>query len=371
MDDIRSILPHKSDCFHSHQFFSLKQFQLTAGQMKAGEIVIVTDRLFISWILARSDKHVLLAGPVLAFPHDLSSMIKAFCYLGMEETLLQDFRRYQQKIPSFSEDTLTRFIKVLAKNISDNTTPDTHWIDLYRPEAGASDVDTGANPYAYDAYRVESDYMESIYMGDTQGAMDALQKIQSRFRNKVSGNQKAGGEDLYGHAVNCTLARIAAYQAGVSPTLLDEIFQKYMYLAIQEKNSEKIMKRAFRITAEACKQVKIVKAGSYNSRIQPIVCFILEHYAQNITLNSVAETFGMQKTYLSSLFRKETGLSFTEYVNNTRLDLAAKKILWNPWPIYEIAESVGITDYNYFSRLFRKRFGMSPTEYRASAKGRG
>ena len=144
-----------------------------------------------------------------------------------------------------------------------------------------------------------------------------------------------------------------------------------MYLAIQEKNSEKIMKRAFRITAEACKQVKIVKAGSYNSRIQPIVCFILEHYAQNITLNSVAETFGMQKTYLSSLFRKETGLSFTEYVNNTRLDLAAKKILWNPWPIYEIAESVGITDYNYFSRLFRKRFGMSPTEYRASAKGRG
>ncbi|MCR5795166.1 MAG: helix-turn-helix transcriptional regulator [Solobacterium sp.] len=76
----------------------------------------------------------------------------------------------------------------------------------------------------------------------------------------------------------------------------------------------------------------------------------------------------MTKTYLSALFRKETGLTFSEYVRRQRLSAAADLLKATQMTVEEIASYCGIPDANCFTRLFRREYGMSPVKYRASAR---
>ena len=67
-----------------------------------------------------------------------------------------------------------------------------------------------------------------------------------------------------------------------------------------------------------------------------------------------------------TFIKKETGMTFTNYVNDIRLNLAAASLKETDQSVSEIGASVGLTDTPYFCRIFKKKFGMTPTEYRKS-----
>ena len=72
----------------------------------------------------------------------------------------------------------------------------------------------------------------------------------------------------------------------------------------------------------------------------------------------------MSNSYFSSIFKKETGISFVSYLTDYRMDIAAKLILDTNEKSYKIGEMVGYMDANYFSYVFKKKFGISPSKYR-------
>ena len=74
----------------------------------------------------------------------------------------------------------------------------------------------------------------------------------------------------------------------------------------------------------------------------------------------------MNKSAFCTFIKKETGMTFTNYVNDIRLNLAAASLKTSDQSIYEIGASVGLADTSYFCRIFKKKFGMTPTEYRKS-----
>lgn len=107
--------------------------------------------------------------------------------------------------------------------------------------------------------------------------------------------------------------------------------------------------------------------GKQHSRaIIKAIDFISRNYADDINLEVTAEEVSKSKNYFSYLFKKETGVSFVEYLNRVRIDNA--KILLNSTDqmTYEIAEQVGYNDYKYFSSIFKKMTGTSPAQYRKS-----
>ncbi len=67
--------------------------------------------------------------------------------------------------------------------------------------------------------------------------------------------------------------------------------------------------------------------------------------------------------YLSRLFTKEIGKSFSDYLKEYRIDKAKKLLVNNKLKIYEIAEKVGYSDPKYFCKVFKESTGMSPKEY--------
>jgi len=93
--------------------------------------------------------------------------------------------------------------------------------------------------------------------------------------------------------------------------------------------------------------------------------FIERNYSRrSLTLEQAAEHVAVSPSYLSSIFKKELGVSVIEYLTNTRLDAAKRSMDADPLlTIIEVSERVGYSDPYYFSKCFRRRFGSAPTAY--------
>jgi len=91
---------------------------------------------------------------------------------------------------------------------------------------------------------------------------------------------------------------------------------------------------------------------------------ILEHYMEAITLEGVAELIHMNASYLSSIFKNDTGINFSDYLINCRIEVAKELLKNTNSKMVEVAEKIGYTDAKYFSKLFKKVVGIKPSEYR-------
>ncbi len=93
--------------------------------------------------------------------------------------------------------------------------------------------------------------------------------------------------------------------------------------------------------------------------------FIEEHHTEDFGLSQVAQAVHTSTFYFCKLFKKSTGINFTEYVSRLRTE-KAKNLLLNPnLRVSEIAYEVGFQSLTHFNRIFKKIAGKSPTEYRS------
>lgn len=93
--------------------------------------------------------------------------------------------------------------------------------------------------------------------------------------------------------------------------------------------------------------------------------FIQEHQGEPLSLGQVARAVNTSTFYFCKLFKKVTGVNFTEYVSRVRVE-KARNLLLNPnLRVSEIAYEVGFQSLTHFNRVFKKLLGQSPTEYRA------
>jgi YesN/AraC family two-component response regulator len=91
--------------------------------------------------------------------------------------------------------------------------------------------------------------------------------------------------------------------------------------------------------------------------------FIEENYNTPLTLKNLAGAVSLSPAYFSSFFKRESGLSFSEYLNKVRIE-KAKELLKDPkFNITKVAFEIGYDDSQYFCRIFKKFEGISPRQY--------
>ena len=115
-----------------------------------------------------------------------------------------------------------------------------------------------------------------------------------------------------------------------------------------------------------CLMVKNHSMTGYSQVIKDVISYIDFHYAEDLSLAFFAEMCNMNKNYLSSLFKKEAGITLTDYIHQVRLRRAITLINSSSLSITTIAASCGYNDINYFTRIFKRTYGMSPKQYQKS-----
>ncbi len=103
--------------------------------------------------------------------------------------------------------------------------------------------------------------------------------------------------------------------------------------------------------------------SKYSGKIRYIKAFIEQNYSRDISLNDVADDLGMNAIYLSQLFKKETGSTFSAYLTRVRMNHAIRLLRTGEYKIYEVSDMVGYQTVQYFSIVFKKETGKNPKDY--------
>lgn len=103
--------------------------------------------------------------------------------------------------------------------------------------------------------------------------------------------------------------------------------------------------------------------GKPEDYVNYVRAYIDENYMKDVKLRDLAPMLHLSEAYLSHIFKKNVGRSFTEYLVRTRVNEAAKRIMHMNEPLGKTAQAVGYEDYPQFSKMFKKYIGSGPSAY--------
>lgn len=157
-----------------------------------------------------------------------------------------------------------------------------------------------------------------------------------------------------------------AIRHGVLDYLLKPIDKTQLFELLKKVEEDKRKREAVEEDAGPRPQVHY---GGEHYVVEQAKGILEREYMQNFELERLAETVGMNASYLSRLFKYKTGQTITDYLIGIRIGKAKTLLREHPdLKNYEIAEKVGYSDPVYFNKLFKKICGVTPKDYKSGLR---
>ena len=166
-----------------------------------------------------------------------------------------------------------------------------------------------------------------------------------------------------------TCLRIAAERGGLSPIVIHSISEKFAVQIEKTSSLKQLRELESVMLREYCEAVRKFSLKHYSFAIRKAVEYIHLNIEQELSLDTISEAIQVSKYELSRNFKKKTGRSITDYINNQRIKEASNLLENHNLNITDIAYMVGFNDVNYFTKMFKKMRGMTPSEYRRGLRG--
>ncbi len=211
-------------------------------------------------------------------------------------------------------------------------------------------------------YLEENEVLSAVSKGDATKAFEHLWKMGSKdVVQRFATSLRSQKNSLI---IFNSLLRKAIERSGVHPYYIDEIstrFSNMIEMVMDEQEYFMMMKM---LITEYSDYVLKYGGNHYSPLVQKIVNVVNAEISRPISLNDIANKTNMNASYLSSLFKRETGMTLTNFINQQKMRHACEYLKGTQLSIAQVSERVGIEDVNYFSRVFKKQLGVSPSEYR-------
>lgn len=161
-----------------------------------------------------------------------------------------------------------------------------------------------------------------------------------------------------------TLLRKAVEQGGVHPIYIDSVSTDFAKKIEQITTLSEGISLHHEMVDKYCNLVNRRSMKNYSPLVQRVITIIDSDLTADLSLRKQAQLLNVNASYLSALFKKETGLTLTEYVSKKRVEQAAFLLRSTGQQIQTVAQNCGIYDVNYFTKIFKKITGKTPKEYR-------
>ena len=145
---------------------------------------------------------------------------------------------------------------------------------------------------------------------------------------------------------------------------IDNIIKDYSFFktTISSMDISELKKVLLDFVADSMNYIEELKKNC--GLINKVLLYINDNYGENLRLKDLAEKFYINTAYLGQLFKKETGSSFSRYLNEIRIEKAKELLRRTDLHIYQIAERVGYGNSDYFIIKFKEFEGCTPLEYK-------
>jgi YesN/AraC family two-component response regulator len=119
------------------------------------------------------------------------------------------------------------------------------------------------------------------------------------------------------------------------------------------------------VLKHTCQSIQESRKDEHTQLSRQVIEYVRLHYSSdNLNITMIGEAFRLTPSYLSKLFKAQTGEALLDTINRTRLEEAKKLLMQQNISIAEIAKSVGYSDINTFNRIFKKFEGITPGKYK-------
>lgn len=191
-------------------------------------------------------------------------------------------------------------------------------------------------------YHYQKQMMQAISQGKDPNFFLSIVNNRSFFQlfeNRVPGNQLRSSKNI-ALSFN-TSCRIAAEKGGVHPFYLHETSEKYAVLIERIHSLIEIPDLLTALASEYCQLVRQLSINQYSPTVGRIIQYIQLHLTSNLSLKTIAAALGSNASYLSRLFKEETGKNMTFYINEQRIQAAESYLEISQTNVTKIAFVVG------------------------------
>jgi len=102
----------------------------------------------------------------------------------------------------------------------------------------------------------------------------------------------------------------------------------------------------------------------YSKQVTKIIDYILEHLDTRIKMEDLCELTGLSSSYISRLFRRETGMPVSRYILSKKIETACNMLSYSDYPIMWISNALAFPSQSYFTKVFTEECKMTPRKYR-------
>lgn len=329
--------------------------------------LVISNTIGLIWIADFQKKEdavgqIHVIGPVFAEDVSLQNLESNLNSLRLPNTVRQEFRSILNQIPVMTITRLFEYGLMLHYcvaeeylSISDMQYP---FSEKRSPKELESHKDTHAS------WAMEQELLKLV----EEGNLD-YKRLSARLVNMGS-IANLGNGDTIRHFKNLTiiftaLCTRAAIRGGLQPEIAYSLSDMYIRGIESCRNLGEISEVNATMQDDFIHRVHQCRSHpELSPQTQKCCHYIQTHLNEKISMADLSAHVGYSEAHLSKKFRKEMGITITEYITAQKIDLAKKLLRANETPISDIAEYLCFSTQSYFSEQFRKATGQTPGEYR-------
>lgn len=219
------------------------------------------------------------------------------------------------------------------------------------------------NSFKHHSYSEEVLSYEYIKQGDMKAVTEGMRIFHSDEVGHLSDNPLHNKQYLFVAAT--TLATRYAIEGGMDAETAYIASDLFIQRADKALTVDEIYDIHKEMLTYYVKQVATLQRQTVLSK--PVVqCmdYIYYHLHEPVSGEILAEVTGLNRSYLSTLFHKETGSTLSDYVMSKKMEAVENMLKYSDYSLAEISEFLNFSSYSYLAKVFRERHGMTPKEYR-------